>query len=261
VVAGQLVGLPGLVCKLAEEGSVAEAFGWGAIGASTLLIGAIIAYQLTPGRRLIAVVMAVGTGLLIGSVSFELIDEALKTQTVAWVALLVLVGSAVFTVGDWILDRRGAGERKDPTGAQADGSPQAIVLGSVLDGIPESFVLGLTVLQGGVSLSLLTGVALSNLPEGMSSSSGLKQSGWPRGRVMLMWLAVVVVSAVSAALGYVLLDPASGRTGALAQAFAAGALLAMLADTLLPEAYEVEGVLTGSLVVVGFAVSLALSAV
>jgi ZIP family zinc transporter len=135
------------------------------------------------------------------------------------VALLVLVGSATFTAGDWLLTRNGGGERKDADGAQADGNPLAIVLGSVLDGIPESFVLGLTVLQGGVSLALLAGVALSNLPEGMSSSSGLKLAGWPRGRV-----------------------------------------LALLADTLLPEAYKVEGVLTGSLVVAGFAVSLALSA-
>jgi ZIP family zinc transporter len=237
-----------------------EAFGWGALGASALLIGALIAYQLAPTRQVMAVVMALGTGLLIGSVSFELIDEALKTETVAWVGLLVLAGAAVFTVGDLLLERRGGGDRKDPTGAQVDGSPLAIVLGSVLDGIPESFVLGLTVLQGGVSLSLLAGIALSNLPEGMSSSSGLKASGWPRGRVLIMWLAVVGVSALSAAVGYVLLDPASGHTGALVQAFAAGALLAMLADTLLPEAYDVEGVLTGPLVVTGFAASLALSA-
>ena len=238
-----------------------EAFGWGALGASALLIGALVAYLLAPSRRVIAVVMALGTGLLIGSVSFELVDDALETRTVAWVGLSVLVGAVVFTVGDWLLTRGGGGERKDMEGAQVEGSPLAIVLGSVLDGIPESFVLGLTVLQGGVSVSLLVGVALSNLPEGMSSSSGLKAAGWPRGRVVVMWLAVVVVSALSAAAGYVLLDPASGLTGALVQAFAAGALLAMLADTLLPEAYKVEGVLTGPLVVVGFAVSLALSAV
>jgi ZIP family zinc transporter len=238
-----------------------EAFAWGALGASALLIGALIAYQLVPSRSVIAVVMALGSGLLIGSVSFELIDEALKTRTVAWVALLVLVGAAVFTAGDWLLTRHGGGERKDSTGGQTEGSPLAIVLGSILDGIPESFVLGLTVLQGGVSVSLLAGVALSNLPEGMSSSSGLKAAGWPRGRVVLMWSAVVVLSALSAAAGYVLLDPASGRTGALGQAFAAGALLAMLTDTLLPEAYKVEGVLTGPLVVAGFAMSLALSAI
>jgi len=240
---------------------VAEAFGWGALGAAALLIGALVAYLLSPSRRVIAVVMALGTGLLIGSVSYELVDDALEHQAVVWVALMVLVGAATFTVGDWLLERGGGGDRKDPTGAQTEGSPLAIVLGSVLDGIPESFVLGLTVLQGGVSVSLLAGVALSNLPEGMSSSSGLKAAGWPQGRVVLMWSAVVLVSALAAAAGYALLDPASGRTGALVQAFAAGALLAMLADTLLPEAYAVEGVLTGPLVVAGFAVSLALSAV
>jgi zinc transporter, ZIP family len=240
---------------------VIEAFGWGGIGAAALLVGALAAYLFDPSRQVIAVIMALGTGLLIGSVSFELVDEALEHQAVAWVALLVLIGAATFTVGDWLLTRNGGGERKDADGAQAEGNPLAIVLGSVLDGIPESFVLGLTVLQGGVSVSLLAGVALSNLPEGMSSSSGLKAAGWPRGRVLVMWSLVVLVSAVSAAAGYALLDPHSGRTGALVQAFAAGALLAMLADTLLPEAYKVEGVLTGSLVVAGFAVSLALSAV
>ena len=238
-----------------------EAFGWGGLGAAALLVGALAAYLFDPSRQVMAVIMALGTGLLIGSVSFELVDEALEHQAVAWVALLVLVGAATFTIGDWLLTRNGGGERKDADGAQAEGNPLAIVLGSVLDGIPESFVLGLTVLQGGVSVSLLAGVALSNLPEGMSSSSGLKVAGWPRGRVLVMWSLVVLVSAVSAAAGYVLLDPHSGRTGALVQAFAAGALLAMLADTLLPEAYKVEGVLTGPLVVTGFAISLALSAI
>jgi zinc transporter, ZIP family len=240
---------------------VAEAFGWGALGAAALLAGALIAYLLAPGRRVIAVVMALGTGLLIGSVSFELVDDALEHQALALVAVAVLLGAGVFTVGDWLLDRGGGDRRKDATGAQADGSSKAIVLGSILDGVPESFVLGLTVLQGGVSVSLLVAITLSNLPEGMSSSSGLKAAGWPRGRVLAMWSAVVLVSAVAAAAGHAVLDPASGRTGALAQAFAGGALLAMLADTLLPEAYAVEGVLTGTLVVVGFAISLGLSAV
>jgi zinc transporter, ZIP family len=179
---------------------------------------------------------------------------------IAWVALMVLLGAAVFSVGDWRLAARGGGDRKDPTGAQADGRALAIVLGSVLDGIPESFVLGLTVLQGGVSLALLVAVVLSNLPEGMSSSSGLKAAGWPRSRVMAMWSVVVLVSALASAAGYAMLDPASGGTGALVEAFAGGALLAMLANSLLPEAYDVEGVVTGPLVVVGFAVSLALSA-
>ena len=177
-----------------------------------------------------------------------------------WVAVMVLAGAATFTIGDWLLDRRGGSQRKDPTGGQAEGSPLAIVLGSVLDGIPESFVLGLTVLQGGVSVSLFAGIALSNLPEGMASSSGLRLAGWNRARVFTMWAIVVVVSGLSAALGAAVLYPGGGHGAATAQAFAAGALLAMLTDTMLPEAYAVEGVLTGSLVVAGFAASLDLQA-
>jgi ZIP family zinc transporter len=240
---------------------VLEAFLWGALAASPLLIGALIAYLSTPSRAFIAVVMALGTGLLIGSVAFELIDEAVKTADVAVVGLYTLAGAAVFTVGDWWLERRGGGDRKDAGGGQADGAPLAIVLGSVLDGIPESFVLGLTVLQGGISVALLVGVLLSNLPEGMSSSSGLRTAGWPRNRVIWMWLLVIVVSAASAAIGYAALDSTTGHTGAFAQAFAAGALLTMVSDTMLPEAFQVEGLYTGSLVAVGFAIALSLSAI
>ena len=236
-----------------------EAFAWGAVAASPLLIGALVAYVATPNKKFIAIVMALGAGLLIGSVAFELIDEALKTADVGKVGLFTLIGAATFAIGDRIIDRKGGGDRKDADGGQSSGSPMAIVFGSVLDGIPESFVLGLTVLQGGVSVPLLIGVLLSNLPEGLSSSSGMRIAGWVRGRVVRLWLLVIVVSAVSAAAGYALLDPASGHTGALAQGFAAGALLAMITDTMLPEAYDVEAVSTGWLVAIGFSISLMLS--
>ena len=130
-----------------------EAFIWGAVAASPLLIGALVAYVATPSKTVIAVVMALGAGLLIGSVAFELIDEALKTTDVALVGLFTLIGAAAFTGGDRLLESQGGGDRKDADGAQESGSPLAIVFGSVLDGIPESFVLGLTVLQGGVSVA------------------------------------------------------------------------------------------------------------
>jgi ZIP family zinc transporter len=188
----------------------------GGLAASALLVGALLAYITTPSAKVIAVVMALGAGLLIGSVAFELIDEALATTDVALVGLFTLIGAATFTVGNRYLDKHGGGDRKDADGDQASGSPLAIVFGSVLDGVPGSFVLGLTVLQGEVSVALLVGIMLSNLPEGLLSSSGLRIAGWTRGHVVKMWTLVIVVAAVSAALGYVLLDPASGRTGAFA---------------------------------------------
>lgn len=249
-----------LIAPTRGEHVVAEALLWGLFGSAFLLVGAWWAYRFDPSRALIAVVMAIGSGLLIGSVAYELIDEALKTQTVGRVGVFVLLGAVTFATGDWLIGRRGGSERKDPTGKQSSGSPMGIVLGSILDGIPESFVLGLTVLKGAVSLPLLAGIALSNLPEAIASSSGLKAAGWAPRRVYLMWTAVTVAAGVSAAAGYAVLDPASGLTGASAQAFAGGALLAMVADELLPEAYEVEGVLTGVFLVAGFAGSLLLGA-
>jgi zinc transporter, ZIP family len=232
---------------------VLAAFFWGFVGAAALIVGAVVAYLGAPSRRFVAVIMALGTGLLIGSVSFELIDEAVKTESVAWVGVFTLIGAAIFTAGDWWLVRPGRESDEETSNALA------IVFGAVLDGIPESFVLGLTVLEGRVSIALLCGVLLSNFPEGLSSSAGLRASGWKISRVMRIWILIVLVSATSAALGYAALDPASGRTGALAQAFAAGALLTMVCNTMLPEAFDVYGVYTGSLVAIGFAVAIVLS--
>lgn len=241
-----------------------EAFLWGTVAAAMLLVGAVIAFVARPGPKLNAAIMAVGAGLLLGSVAYELIEEALEAGSFLVVAGAFVLGSAAFVVGDGLLDRQGAKHRKDPNGKQAGGSSKAIVMGSVLDGIPESLVLGLTVLQGGISIPLFAGVALSNLPEGMSSSSGLRSAGWSLARISRMWMIVVLVSGLSAAAGFVVLDPRFGDaslTGqAIAQAFAAGALLTMLADTMVPEAYEEIRHIAGGLVALGFAGSLALSA-
>lgn len=138
--------------------------------------------------------MALGSGVLIGSVFYELTDEALMTQSVGRVGAFLLLGASIFASGDWWISRRGGAQRKDPTGEQAQGSAEAIVLGTVLDGVPESFVLGLTVLHGSVSISLLAGIALSNLPEAISSTSGLKEAGWTSRRVYRMWSAVALAA-------------------------------------------------------------------
>lgn len=229
----------------------------GAAASSTLFLGALVAAIVRPSARVGAVVMALGAGVLIGSVSFELVDEALALLPLWQVALALFLGSATFLGGARAIERAGGGGRKHPDGPMDETQAEAIVLGSVLDGIPESFVLGFSVLQGSVSLSLLTGVVLSNLPEGMASTSGLHKAGWPTRRILAMWGLVVLGSALAAGLGHAVSDADSGG---LAQAFAAGALLTMVADTMLPESYAVERTWTGGFVVAGFAAAVALGA-
>lgn len=236
-----------------------EAAGWGALSSSTLIVGALIAYLFTPSVRLTAAVMAIGSGLLIGSVAYDLVADAKHSLQLPWIAMSLLLGAGVFVLGSRLIETRGGKRRKNPA-TGGDDQPLGIVLGSALDGIPESFVLGLSVLTGGVSLPLLIGISLSNLPEGMAASAGLRARRWPIGRVMLMWSAVVATSAVAAGLGHTVLASDDGTLTGVVQTFAAGALLAMISDTMIPESYEVERVWTGGLVVGGFAASLLIAA-
>jgi ZIP family zinc transporter len=239
---------------------VGEAFAWGLLASSALLLGAVVAFVFRPGPRVNAVVLGLGSGILVGAIAYELVEDALQVQSLPQVAIFLLLGSGVYVAGVKLLERRGVRHRKNPEGKQADSQSEAIVLGSVLDGIPESFVLGLTVLTGGVSVPFFAGVALSNFPEGMASSSGLLASGWTRVRIVGLWVGVALVSGLAAAAGYALLQGDSARIGGLAQAFAAGALLTMIADTMLPEAYAIEREWTGAFVVVGFSIAVALGA-
>ncbi|HJR94824.1 MAG TPA: hypothetical protein VJ807_05260, partial [Gaiellaceae bacterium] len=139
-------------------------------------------------------------------------------------------------------------------------SANAIVLGTVLDGVPESFVLGASILQdGAVPVAVVVGVFAANVPEALSGSVGLLEAGWSRGRVFRMWSVVVAVSVVASIAGYALLDVMPTGGGAFAASFAAGALLVMLADTLMPEAFELGGREAGLLTALGFAVGFALA--
>jgi ZIP family zinc transporter len=234
-----------------------EAFLVGAAASATLLVGTLVAMATSPSARTQAIVMALGAGVLIGSVSYELVAEADARLAFWQVATMLFVGSAAFLVGARWIERSGGGRRKHPAGHDEGSQAKAIVLGSILDGVPESVVLGLSILQGAVSLPLLTGIALSNLPEGMASTSGLRSAGWPAARIIGMWTAVLVVSGLACAAGFALLETTGG---ALAQAFAAGALLTMVTDTMLPGSYAVERTWTGGFVVAGFAVAVALGA-
>jgi ZIP family zinc transporter len=169
------------------------------------------------------------------------------------------VGCGAFFAGDTLIDRFGGGDRKDAAGAQETGSALAIVLGTVLDGIPESTVIGLTIYQGAaVGAAYLSAVFISNLPEAVSSTAGLVSGGWQKSRIVWMWAAIVVSSGLASLAGYGLFQSSSPGVLAFVLAFAAGAILTMLADVMMPEAYEYGGRLVGVVTTLGFVVAFAI---
>ena len=226
-----------------------EAFGWGLLAASSLLVGGLLVILLPIGPRLLGVVMAFGGGVLISATSFELVEEAFQTSgLLSDVAYGLFAGCAVYAIGDAVIDRFGGAERKSSSGAQASGAPLAIVLGIVLDGIPESAVIGLTLLEGGaVSVAMLVAVFVSNVPESVAATSGLLAAGWRRATVFVLWGVVALASAVASLAGFALFDGASPSVVAFVLAFAGGAILTMLADTMMPEAFAHGGKLVGRL--------------
>jgi zinc transporter, ZIP family len=240
---------------------VIEAAAWGFVASSSLIIGGVLALKLRPSRRLVGLVMAFGAGVLISAVSYELVAEAAATaEQGRAVAAGLFAGCGVFFAGSWLIDRLGGGDRKDSGGAQAGGVALAIVLGIVLDGIPESLVIGLGLLLGeGVSVAVLAAVFLSNLPEAIAATTGLAAAGRKTSRIYGLWFLVAAVSALSSLAGFALFDDASPNTIAFVLAFAAGAILTMLADTMMPEAFEQSGKLVGLCTTFGFALAFAIS--
>lgn len=238
-----------------------DAFIQGSVAASSLLIGALIAMRRPMSRTVLGLVMAFGAGVLISSVAYELVGEAFATSSgEGGVALGLLAGAVAFWAGDAAIGRLGDGDPQGSGGAGAEGSSLGIVLGTVLDGIPESVVLGVGLLSGTTtSPALLIAVFISNLPEAIASTSGLLAAGWPRRRLLAMWGAIVLVSGVSAAVGYVLFDGASPAVVAFVLAFAGGAVLTMLADSMMPEAFDHGGRLVGVVTTFGFGLGFALA--
>jgi ZIP family zinc transporter len=233
-------------------------FLWGTLAASTLIIGAGIAMVFRVSHRWIGLIMAFGVGVLISAVAFDLVEEATTVATSNWpVYLGIFAGCAVFYVGDLLIERMGGEGRKDPTGGERGGSALAIVLGTVLDGIPESMVIGLTIYAGGeVGAAYLAAVLLSNLPESISSTSGLVAGGWSKRRILVMWTAITLISGLASLAGYGLFQGSSPNTVAFVLTFAAGAILTMLADTMMPQAYAFGGNLVGVVTTVGFAAAI-----
>jgi ZIP family zinc transporter len=234
-----------------------EAFAWGLVAASSLVIGAVLAITFRVPSRISGLIMAFGAGVLISALSFDLVEEAVNTTSAnEGIFAGLFAGCAVFFLGNSAIDRLGGGTRKSIGGEQSDSSALSIVLGTVLDGIPESMVIGLTLLEGGaIGVAYLMAVFISNLPEAIGSSTGLLTAGWAKSRILLLWVGVMLVSGVSSAAGYGLLDTASPAVQAFILTFAAGAILTMLADTMMPEAFRHGGKLAGVATTVGFAVA------
>jgi zinc transporter, ZIP family len=242
-----------------------EAGLWGLLGGGALVIGALIAWFSAVPPKIVASVMAFGSGVLISAVAFDLMEEAAKIGGLPATALGFLCGAVVYLAANLVLARHGARHRKrsgdqQPSEKEQSGSGAAIAIGALLDGIPESVVLGLGLLGGGsVSLSVLAAVFISNVPEGLSSAAGMKRNGRSARYVFGVWVGIAVASGLAALLGYVLLGGAPPEAEAVITAVAAGAILTMIADTMIPEAFENTHAWTGLITTVGFLSAFAIS--
>jgi ZIP family zinc transporter len=231
------------------------ALGWGALAASSLVIGVWLAFVRRWSQALIGAILAFGAGALISAVSLELVEEGLRLGSGGAVAAGLALGALTYFTADGALARRDSGP-----GKSGGDSGTSLALGSFLDGVPEQAVLGIG-LAGGepVSVALLVAIFVSNLPEGIGSAIDMQAGGESRKRIFRLFLVVGLVCTLSTVLGFAIADSVSGDFQAGIEGFAAGALLVMLIDSMIPESKEKAGRPAGLLAVLGFAVATALS--
>lgn len=244
----------------------AQAGFWGSVAGGALVLGAAIGYWARLPQRLIAAVMAYGSGVLISALAFDMMDEAWRRGGFAATAAGFVAGGLLFTLANFRLARHGAKHRKrsgaqQPAEHEHAGSGLAIALGALIDGIPESLVIGTSLLDHGghVGLIAVAAIFVSNVPEGLSSAAGMRTAGRSPRYVFGLWTAIAVVLGVTALLGNLAFAHAAPEVLAASTAVAAGAILAMLADTMIPEAFEVAHDGTGLITVLGFLSAFALS--
>lgn len=235
---------------------------WSALATVTLLIGMVLAYRNVIGLKWTGLIMAFGAGAIISAAAYQLVLGAVAEETGAeyLVALGIAAGALTFYFADRWVDGLGGEKRMDFDGGQSGGSGTGILLGSLLDGVPESLVLGLSLAHSPqVSLAFIFAVAISNVPQGLGGTAGMLASGWSRAKITRLWLAVCGLSIFAAAFGYTLAQFIPGATGAVVDAFAAGALLVMLTDSMIPESFEHGGREAGVFLVLGFGIALAMT--
>jgi len=234
-----------------------SSFLWGMFAASSLLIGGLLTFWFRISDKMLGLIMAFGSGVLISAVAFELAHESVELSEGSGMAALGLfTGALVFFAGDWIIGHMGGHKRKSIGASHGSELGLPITLGIVLDGIPESIVIGLSMLGGQtVSIAMLMAVFISNLPEAIAATTGLASGGWSRFRIIRLWLITALVCGVAALAGFALFENASNATQAFINMFAGGAILVMLADTMIPEAFEHGGKLAGIITVMGFALA------
>jgi ZIP family zinc transporter len=234
---------------------MAEAVWWGVVASASLFVGQALARPLNKSARVTGLIMGFGAGTLLSAISYELLpEENVKAGVKA--AVWMLVGAGVYYVFDRLLDRIGGGGRHEIRTASANGSGAAMFVGAALDGIPEALILGIGLATGGaISVAFLIAVLLSNIPQGVAGTTGLKASGYSDLKITAMWAGLTVLSGAAAGLGYEL----GGGHDLPVRAFAAGGVLMMLADSMIPEAYQHGGRTTGLATVLGFLCAAGLS--
>lgn len=237
-----------------------NAFLWGALATSSLLLGGVLACNVALSRRTLGLLMAFGAGTLISAVSFELVFESVQRSRGSGLPAFGLFAGAL---GFYFIDRLiESWEQRHRAGTNPiAGSSLAIpmVLGIILDGIPESVVIGLGILErNAVSVAMLVAIFLSNLPEAVAGTVGMREGGWARQRIMLLWLVIALVCAAASALGYGVFSDAPKHWLSFIQAFAGGAILVMLANSMIPESYEYGHKLAGIFTVLGFFISVSI---
>jgi ZIP family zinc transporter len=238
---------------------------WGLVAGGMLVVGAAIAWLLSVPKLVVAGVMAFGSGVLFSALAFDLVDEAERSGGLTATVLGLAAGAIAYVAANIYLSRHGAARRKSSGDEQMSeqemsGSGTAIAVGALLDGVPESIVLGLTLLAGqGVSVSVFAAIAISNLPEGLSSSAGMKRNGRSARYVFAVWGGIALASGLSGLFGTLALDGAQPATISWVTAVAAGAILTMIADTMIPEAFDDTRIWTGLILTAGFITAFTLS--